>query len=289
MMGISLKKIEISLWRYNLPFLVANSADKETPHDYYSVFLRDAENERYIFQAVRDDEAIGEEKLVLSALLKGESVEKKIDTLPELESEIVHYKKNHFLKYQNIFIFTLDRYLKIITLKNALARMKGKLVSSLKSDRETITSDRFNLLQLLVANDIHQRPSRVASGFSQDEVITLLYGTLWYKHLYNESFRRKIRLLLESLVLTGDLTETQGRYYVQGQAITTLVEHQKEEKRVTQQQKMHRNIVRFMLVITVSTILIILVLLAMAGIIDLHAVWQKILEIKPVRFLLKFI
>jgi len=76
---------------------------------------------------------------------------------------------------------------------------------------------------------------------------------------------------------------------VQGQAITTLVEHQKEEKRITQQQKMHKNIVRFMLVITVSTILIILVLLAMAGIIDLHAVWQKILEIKPVRFLLKFI
>ncbi|MNC77019.1 hypothetical protein D3C75_1288690 [compost metagenome] len=56
-----------------------------------------------------------------------------------------------------------------------------------------------------------------------------------------------------------------------------------------QQQKMHKNIVRFMLVITVATLLIILVLLAMAGIVDLHAIWQKILHIKPVRFLLKFI
>lgn len=32
-----------------------------------------------------------------------------------------------------------------------------------------------------------------------------------------------------------------------------------------------------------------LVLLAMAGIVDLHAIWQKILQIKPVRFLLKLI
>lgn len=65
-----------------------------------------------------------------------------------------------------------------------------------------------------------------------DEVIALLYGTLWYKH---------------------------------------------------------KNIVRFMFVITVATLLIILVLLGMAGIVDLSAIWQKILQIKPVRFMLKFI
>lgn len=283
------KKLEVRLWQYNLPLLLAKSASRGKSHDYYDVYVRDVANERYILLAVQNEMKPRVDTVVLSLLLKSETIVKEIEALPEMECEIVHYKKNHILKYQNIYSFTLDRYLKIITFKNALARTKGKLVSSIKSDRETITSDRFNLLQLLVANTIHQRPSRAASGFSQDEVITLLYGTLWYKHIYNESFRRKIRLLLESLVLTGDLTETQGRYYVQGRAITTLVEHQKEEKRVTQQQKMHRNIVRFMLVITVSTILIILVLLAMAGIIDLHAVWQKILEIKPVRFLLKFI
>jgi len=284
-----LKNLEVRLWQHNLPLLMAKSAMRGTPHDYYDVFVRDAENERYILRAVREEVKPGDAVLVLSPLLKSEAVEKKRETLPDLDCEIIHYKKNNILKYRNIFTFTLDRYLKIITLRNTVARTKGKLVSIIKSDKETISSDRFNLLQLLVANDIHQRPSRTASGFNQEEVITLLYGTLWYQHIYNASFRRKIRLLLDSLVLTGDLTETQGRYYVQGQAITTLVEHQKEEKRITQQQKMHKNIVRFMLVITVSTILIILVLLAMAGIINLHAVWQKILEIKPVRFLLKFI
>ncbi|EAW1740506.1 hypothetical protein AXM73_00560 [Salmonella enterica subsp. enterica] len=74
-----------------------------------------------------------------------------------------------------------------------------------------------------------------------------------------------------------------------GQAITTIVEFEKEDKRVTQQLSMHKNIVRLMLVMTVAILLIILVLLAMAGIVDLSAIWHRILEIKPIRFLLQFL
>ncbi|MGL4427639.1 MAG: hypothetical protein ACRCT4_01795 [Silvania sp.] len=280
-----INRIQLFLWRQYLPWLQRNGAEKGTPHDYYSVFIQDTTNTRYRYKTLQDDQ----NTLVLSVLLQQTEVNKNIADLTEMESEIVHYKKNYSLRYNSILLFALDRTLKIITLKTAIARIKGWLVSGLKSDKETISRDRFNLLRLLVAHYVNQRPSRTSSGFSLDEVITLLHGTLWYKHIKNEPFRRKITLLLESLVITGDLTERQGSYYVQGQAITTLVEHEKEERRVIQQQKMHKNIVRFMLVITVATLLIILVLLAMAGIVDLHAIWQKILQIKPVRFLLKLI
>ncbi|HAS0793261.1 hypothetical protein LN389_06735 [Enterobacter hormaechei subsp. steigerwaltii] len=95
--------------------------------------------------------------------------------------------------------------------------------------------------------------------------------------------------MLESLVLTGDLSEEGKVYYVQGQAITTMVEYEKENQRVTHQQKMQKKITRFMFAITLSTLLIILVLLSMAGVVDLAAVWQKILQIKPLRFLMNFI
>lgn len=280
-----INRIQLFLWRKYLPWLQRNGAEKGTPHDYYSVFIQDTTNTRYRFKTLQGDQ----NTLILSVLLQQTEVNKNIADLTEMESEIVHYKKNYSLRYSSIILFAMDRTLKLITLKTAIARIKGWLVSGLKSDKETISRDRFNLLRLLVAHYVNQRPSRVSSGFSLDEVITLLHGTLWYKHIKNESFRRKITLLLESLVITGDLTERQGSYYVQGQAITTLVEHEKEERRVIQQQKMHKNIVRFMLVITVATLLIILVLLAMAGIVDLHAIWQKILQIKPVRFLLKLI
>ena len=90
-------------------------------------------------------------------------------------------------------------------------------------------------------------------------------------------------------MITGDLSEEGKVYYVQGQAITTMVEYEKEDQRVTHQQKMQKKITRFMFAITLSTLLIILVLLSMAGVVDLAAVWQKILQIKPLRFLMNFI
>lgn len=286
---IDLHKVQVRLWRKFLPELCENGPAKGTPHNYYDVFFKDSKNDHYILKSISYVAETDPCTALLAPLLAGSEIEKNIDDLPNLDAEIVHYKKNHSLRYQGIITYTVDRYCKIITLKHSVARVKGKIVSGIKSDRETISSDRFNLLKLMVAQFIHQRPSRTSSGFSPDEIIALLYGTLWYEHIKNESFKRKILLLLESLVLTGDLTEKDGHYFVQGQAITTLVEHEKEERRILQQQKMHKNIVRFMLVITVSTLLIILVLLAMAGIIDLHVVWQKILQIKPIRFMLKFI
>lgn len=289
MSGNYFHKIKVRLYQKYLPWLIQNGSTKLTPHDYWIVFFKDANNEHYVLKSVSSSHHAEQTTVVLSPLLQGIDTEKQIGELPDMDSEIIHYKKNYALRYQGIITFTLDRYLNIITIKSAVARIKGKIVSGLKSDKETISSDRFNLLKLMVAQFIHQRPSRMSSGFNPDEIIVLLYGTLWYKHIKNESFKRKIMLLLESLVLTGDLTEENGHYYVQGHAITTLVEHEKEERRILQQLRMHKNIVRFMLVITISTLLIILVLMAMAGIIDLQAVWQKILHIKPIRFMLKFI
>ena len=286
---IDINRMKLFLWRKYLPLLQSHSAAKGTPYDYYSVFLKDVENNRYILQNIQDWDNVQDASLSLSSLYQNGNIVKKLVDIPEMDAEIVHYKKNYAQTYKSIIAFALDRTLKVITLKTQIARLKGRVISGAKSDTETISRDRFNLLRLLVASYVNQRPSRTASGFSVDEVIALLYGTLWYKHIKNEAFRRKIKLLLESLVISGDLTEDQGVYYVQGQAITTLVEYEKEDRRVTQQQKMHKNIVRFMFVITVATLLIILVLLGMAGIVDLSAIWQKILQIKPVRFMLKFI
>lgn len=286
---INTNKLQLFLWRKYLPFLHHNSAAKGTPYDYFSVFFKDSDNNRYILKEIHITDNGQNGYVSLSSLYQTSEINKKLIDIPEMDAELVHYKKNYTQRYTGIIAFAIDRTLKIVTLKSQIARLKGKVVSGTKATTETISRDRFNLLRLLVASYVNQRPSRNSSGFSQDEVIALLYGTLWYKHIKNEAFRRKIKLLLESLVISGDLTETHGGYYVQGQAITTLVEYEKEDRRVSQQQKMHKNIVRFMFVITVATLLIILVLLGMAGIVDLTAIWQKILQIKPIRFMLKFI
>ncbi|MED5716431.1 hypothetical protein [Enterobacter hormaechei] len=271
------------LWRKFLPWLIQNGAQKNDPHDYFLVYVRDTENTRYILKKHEG------RNVVLCPMHKREDVSVSVKDISEMQAEIIHYKRNGFQAYKGIIPFAFDHYTKIITLKTGLARLKGRCISGLKADTETISRDRYNLLRLLVTDYVNQRPSRVSSGFTQREVIAMLYGTLWYKHIKNESFSRKISLLLESLVLTGDLSEEGKVYYVQGQAITTMVEYEKENQRVTHQQKMQKKITRFMFTITLSTLLIILVLLSMAGVVDLAAVWQKILQIKPLRFLMNFI
>lgn len=289
MFRLNVPDIKRKFWLKYLPWLSLHGASRGIPYDYFSVFFKDVDNTHYALDSIEKNKNTNQESILLTPLPHGVLVKKNIHEIIEMEPEIIHFKVNYSLNYKSIFAFAIDHHLKIITLKTIVSRIKGNIVSGLKSDVETISSDRYHLLRLLVAQHVNQRPSRASSGFCIDEVISLLYGTLWYKHIKNESFRRRIKLLLESLVITGDLSEKDEVYFVQGQSVTTLVEYEKEEKRAALQQKMHKNIVRFMLVITIATLLIIMVLLAMAGIVDLHAIWQKIIQIKPVRFLLKII
>lgn len=283
------RHLQTRLWRNNLSWLIEHSENSDKPHDYYAVYFKSAENARYKLRALELDKNGEIDHVILSPPSLEEPISIKIASLPDMEAEIIHYKKDIHIHYADIMKFVLDRRFKIITLKKGITRQKRKLTASLNAEKETLSRDRVNLLKILVSHYINQRPSRTASGFRQQEIIELLYGALWYKHIKNEAYSRKLNLLLESLVISGDLKEIDAVYFVQGQAITTIVAFEKEEKRIKQQLKMHKNIVHFMFIMTIATLLIILVLLGMAGIVDLATIWHKILEIKPVRFLLKFI
>lgn len=289
MFGFSLKNTQLSLWQKFFPVFKQQNISITNPYDYYSVYFKNNQNVRFLFKdyvpTLDNEKSI----VILVPFHQETAFKQDLHLITDMECEIIHFKKNHQLIYKNIYSFALDYYLKIYTVKNLIARMKGRLVSGLRSDKETISRDRYFLLRLMATEYVNQRPSRDSVGFTADEIIALLYGRLWYRHIRNEQFRRKINLLLGSLVITGDLREDGETYFIQGQAITTLVEYEKEERRFIQQNKMQKNLVRLMFIITVSTILIVLVLLAMAGIVDLHAIWQKILQIKPVRFILKII
>ena len=78
-------------------------------------------------------------------------------------------------------------------------------------------------------------------------------------------------------------------YYVQPKAVAAIVDFEKEEQRIKQQEKMQRNFVRLMLVITASTLLITLALLGMAGVIDLQKVWGFLRDLNPLSILMKLV
>lgn len=275
-------------WKKRLPLFVTQDARTGNPYNYYSVHLVDVSRNRYQLRNYQNRTA---------TLARWDYDEKAwVDEHPvtvaeidQMQAEILHHRRYGPISFSGILAFSFHRVTRLAYLKTLISRGKGKLVSSLFASKELKSRDRIALLNLLVNEYVQQRPSRLNAGFSIDEVIDMLYGKLWYKHIRNEEFRRKVRLLLKSLSITGDLAQENGLYYVQPKSVATIVEFEKEERRVQQQDKMQRNIVRLMLVITAATLLITLALLSLAGIVDLQKIWHFIINLKPLRVLFKLV
>lgn len=288
MLDSKMASLRQARWKKRLPLLVAKSARRGNPYDYYSVHLVDVDRHRY--------ELVGYHKRFATLARwdydEGCYLDERRISLAELDAmqaEIVHHRSYGPVSFPGILAFSFSYRTRFAYLKTLISRGKGKLVSAFFANKELKSRDRTALLALLVNEYIQQRPSRLNAGVTIDEVIEMLYGKLWYRHIRNEEFRRKVRLLLKSLVITDDLVFRDNRYYVQPQAMATLVEYEKEERRTQQQDKMQRNFVRLMIVITASTALITLALLGLAGVVDLHKVWDFISNLKPVAVLMKLI
>lgn len=288
-MGLTmLDNIKITLWKKKLPFFIIHSATSGNTYNYYTIYFVNTERNRYVLVSYDDENVILQ--LWKPELQRwSETMAVTVSALNQMEPEIIHYRRTGNVSFSSITLFVFSYYTRFSYAKNMIARTKGQLVSALFHQSEMKSRDRIALLNILVNEHIRQRPSQVKTGVSAADIIELLYGKLWYKHIRNEEFSRKVTLLLQSLVITEDLKLIEDRYYVQGKSIATIVEHEKEEKRYTQQSKMQKNMVRLMLIITFSTLMITLAILAQAGIVDLHKLWQYILSIKPLRFLLKLI
>jgi hypothetical protein len=275
-------------WKKRLPLLVTQDARSGDPYDYYSVHLVDVDRNRYQLTDYQDPiVTIARWDYDTESYLDQRRI--SIAELDAMQAEIIHHRSFGPMSFGGILAFNVNRRTRFAYIKTLFSRGKGKLVSAFFANKELKSRDRIALLALLVNEYIQQRPSRLNAGIKIDEVIDMLYGKLWYKHIRNEEFRRKVRLLLKSLVITDDLAFTDDRYYVQPQAMATLVEFEKEEHRIKQQERMQRNFVRLMIVITASTVLITLALLGLAGVVDLHKVWEFLRNLKPVSVLMKLI
>lgn len=283
-----LMRIKMKLWRKFLPLFASHGPESNEPYNYYSLFLADVENLHYRLMGYHQPD-------VQLGLWTPEhrdyskNVTLTVNELAMMEVEIIHYRRQGVLSFKSIFLFAVSYYTRIAYAKNAVNRFKSKISPVFRDKKELQSLDRIMLLKILVHEFIQQRPAKTATGLTLMEVINLLYGKLWYKHIKNEEFRRKTNLLLQSLVITEELILIDDRFLVQGKAIVTIVAWENEERRITQQLKMHQNIVRLTWVITASTLIITLAILAQAGLVNLHRLWEYISQLKPLRIILKLI
>lgn len=281
-------KIKNKLWAYFLPSFISKSKASNEPYNYYGVYFSDAKQEKYILSDRIGNNVILEKwNKEIKSYSATESF--SITDLEMMNVQIVHWVKNGPLRFDSILSFSLNHFTRIAYIKNSVSRAKNGISSKFHNNDEMIGLDRVNLLHMLINEYIQQSPDKTHTGVTCDEIINMIYGNLWHNHIKNEDFRRKTLLLLQSFIITGDVKYRDDRYYVQGQAIATILSWQSEAKKEKQQSRTQKNISRLMLIITASTLIITLAILAQAGIVNLHSLWGHIKELGPFRLLFKLI
>lgn len=281
-------KIKTKLWGYFLPRFTSKDCKDDRVYNYYGVYFSDVKQEKYqlvnlIGKSVVLEKWNAEQHAYVARLNIA------VSDIEKMNVEIIHWKKHGPLRFDSIVLFAINYFTRIAYLKNLIIRTKNKLFVQLPQNREMTGLDRITLLKVLVSEYVRQSPEKTHTGVTGNEVIDLLYGTLWYHHIKNEDFRRKILLLLQSLVITGDVKLEEGKYLIQGQAISTIVAWESDERRDKQQLRIQKNINRLMLIITASTLMITLAILAQAGIVNLHNLWLHLTQLKPIRLLFKLL
>ncbi|QLR73025.1 hypothetical protein HV337_10975 [Citrobacter freundii] len=283
-----ISKVKNKLWIYFLPSFISKSKASIETYNYYSVYFSDVKQEKYVLSKVIGKSVVLEK---WNKEIKSYSTRESfsITELEMMNAEIVHWVKNGPLRFDSILSFSINYFTRIAYIKSSISRTKSRISSKLHNNDEMIGLDRVNLLHMLINEYVNQAPDKTHIGVTSDEIIDMIYGHLWRNYIKNEDFRRKTLLLLQSFIITGDVKYQDGRYYVQGQAIATILAWQSEEKKEKQQIRSQKNISRLMLIITASTLIITLAILAQAGIVNLHSLWGHIKELGPFRLLFKLI
>lgn len=283
-----LAKIKEKMWKRFLPLFVSQNGNNGEPYNYYGVYFSDVNQDKYQLITSRGNTVVLEKWNPEQRAYTGK-INTTVGKLERMNVEIIHWRKPGPMRFDSIVRFYASYFTRFAYVKNLLRRTKSKMFSMFSDNKEMTGLDRIMLLKLLINDYVHQSAEKTHTGVTLNEVIDLLYETLWYKHIKNEEFRRKTQLLLQSLVMTEDLKHRDDRYYIEGKAISTIIVWESEAQRARQQQRIQQNIHRLMLIITASTLMITLAILAQAGIVDLHRLWGRLSQLNPLRVMLKLI
>lgn len=137
--------------------------------------------------------------------------------------EITHYYKCYEFIYTSKWSFFLAQ----LSARHKFHVAKEKIAQGVFNRKTLVRSERMEVLNYLVERTIEE------PGFSTSS-ITLgaqLNSPRWLHHPQQPQHQSYYRLLLDSLVATGDLAANTGSYTVTGQALSTLSEYEREQQK----------------------------------------------------------
>jgi hypothetical protein len=198
--------------------------------DYYSATFDDDQSRGFLVDALQDDDITGrwvcygadpeEDRVPLNQIyLKPLTIRCYINELEIIYTSPVEFIWHSRLHIPQIKLFR-ERVEKFFFRRKKLVRVDRIAMLSTLLDCETANGQGKPLGQLM-----------------QEK-----HGQRWHQHPRGMTEYRYAKLLLDSLVDSGDLKDEQGRYRATSQAISTIIAHEVEEQRhhdnVNQQEKM---------------------------------------------------
>jgi hypothetical protein len=137
--------------------------------------------------------------------------------------EITHYYQG----YQFVYTSPLHLMFSRATYRHKIAKIKDKLAQSIFNKKTLIRSERMELLNYIVEKTIDQ-PSYTTDSMS---IGTHMYSNRWFHHPKRKEHQAHFKLILESLVESGELNNTDYRYSVTGKALATLSEYESDQQK----------------------------------------------------------
>lgn len=158
---------------------------------------------------------------------------------------ITHYYGFYEIRSDGLWDFIFDR----ITRWSYLRIWLNKMGQSIFNQTQTLTFKRTKVLRHIVDTKI----SADQEAFSSWGLMSGLYSERWFNHPKGEGAHKWLKLFLDSLVNTGELSKDGIQYKIQGKAIAFLIQQEQEEQRHRDSQALQRRMVYLTFSIVIVT------------------------------------
>lgn len=136
---------------------------------------------------------------------------------------ITHYYRGYKLEYRSPIYFLVSYYLH----RHWLYVIKNKLSQSVYNRKTLVRSERMELLEYLVEQTIAE------PGYRTDPLDLGMHmnSERWLYHPRRTEHQARYRMVLESLVETGDLERRDHAFCVTAKALSTLSEYERDQQK----------------------------------------------------------
>ena len=177
----------------------------------------------------------------------------KADELKNCDLKIIHYLRHLQTTYDSAFDFWRGE----LTFLPQRFLVKQAIFQWLHNKTTRFRHDRVNILKQLV--DLHlstEKPDGLFAGNNDEQsaigLFEALYGSEVFAHPKFELEYRRFNLILESFCENGEISRTNGRYRLEGKAISTIAEFEEAERRHQNGVSQNRRLVWLTLVIAAA-------------------------------------